>query len=86
MRALLLLHGATAMACAAVALFFFRFWSRTHDRLFFLFGIAFLILGINRVAVAVDVSSEDLPYLYALRLGAFALIAFAIVDKNRSRR
>jgi hypothetical protein len=85
---LLLIYGATAMASAAVALFFFRFWSRTRDRLFFLFGVAFVVLAGNRIAMAIastDLSAENRPYLYALRLAAFALIAFAIVDKNRSR-
>jgi hypothetical protein len=81
-----LLHGATAMACAAVALFFVRYWRQTRDRLFVLFAIAFGLLGVNRVLLAaVHVNAENVPYLYVLRLLAFALIAFAVVDKNRSK-
>lgn len=79
------LHGATAMAAVAVALFFVRYWRRTKDRLFVLFAIAFVVLAANRAGVAVlHVSLENVPYLYLLRLLAFGLIAFAIVDKNRS--
>jgi hypothetical protein len=80
------LYGATALAALAVALFFFRFWRDTRDRLFLSFGIAFVVLAANRVALgAFAVAAENVPYLYLLRLVAFALIAFAIVDKNRSR-
>jgi hypothetical protein len=83
---LVFIYGATALASATVALFFFRFWRRTRDRLFLLFAVAFAVLAANRAAVSlVHVPAEDAPYLYVLRLIAFALIAFAIVDKNRPR-
>lgn len=79
------IHGATAMAAAVVALFFVRYWRRTRDRLFVLFAVAFVVLAANRAGVALlHVSAENEPYLYLLRLLAFTLIAFAIVDKNRS--
>ena len=85
MNILSFLYGATAMAACAIALFFFRFWRETRDRLFLLFSLAFLVFAVNRAAMAfVHVAAENVPYLYALRLVAFALIAFAIVDKNRS--
>ena len=85
MTLLSFLLGATAMACLAVAVFFMRYWKSSGDRLFLLFAVAFLALGANRVAVAmVHLSAENVPYLYVLRLLAFALIAFAIVDKNRA--
>ena len=86
MSLLAFIYGATATASVAVALFFLRFWRDTRDRLFLLFGIAFAVLAVNRVALATfHVAAENVPYLYSLRLVAFALIAFAIVDKNRSR-
>lgn len=87
MTLLALIHGATAMAAAAVALFFLRFWRQTQDRLFLLFAIAFALLMANRVSLAVvHVAAENVPYLYTLRLLAFALIAFAVIDKNRKSR
>lgn len=81
-----LIIGATALACFAVALFFVRFWRQMRDRLFLLFAIAFGVLGANRIALSADaVADENKPYLYLLRLLAFGLIAFAVIDKNRSR-
>ena len=78
------LHGATCMACFTIALFFFRFWRRTTDRLFFVFGTAFLLLMAERVVlVTIDTSHEFAPYVYLVRLFAFALISGAIIDKNR---
>ena len=85
MSLLSFIYGATAMGTAAIALFFFRFWRETQDRLFLLFAVAFIVLTVNRAALATfHVAVENVPYLYALRLLAFALIGFAIVDKNRS--
>jgi hypothetical protein len=76
--------GAIAMACAIVALFFLRFWRETGDRLFLLFSIAFLLLGITRLGLAVsNLEMEGLTHWYWVRLAAFVLILLAIVDKNR---
>jgi hypothetical protein len=44
--------GAIAMASAIVALFFLRFWRDTGDRLFAIFALAFLLLGITRLGLA----------------------------------
>ena len=80
------LSGATAMGCAVVALFFLRYWRDTCDRLFIFFAIAFAVLGVNRAALAlVHPAAESTPYFYVLRLAAFILIAYAVIDKNRAR-
>lgn len=80
------LSGATAMGCAVAALFFVRFWRHTRDRLFVHFAVAFAILGLNRAALALVVpAAESTPYFYVLRLAAFLLIAYAVIDKNRAR-
>ena len=72
------------MACAwAIALFFWRFWRKTGDRLFLLFAPAFLLLGIERIVIMM-VTGEARPFVYCIRLVAFLLILFAIWDKNRS--
>jgi hypothetical protein len=52
------LMGAIAMASTIVALFFLRFWRETGDRLFAMFALAFLLLGITRFGLAV---SRDVP-------------------------
>jgi hypothetical protein len=76
--------GAIAMASTAVALFFLRFWRDTGDRLFFMFAVAFILLGITRLGLAIsDDAVEGNTHWYWIRLAAFVLILIAIVDKNR---
>lgn len=78
------LSGAIFMVCFTIALFFFRFWQRTADRLFLAFAAAFVLLMVERVVlVAIDTSHEFAPYVYLVRLFAFVVIIGAIIDKNR---
>ena len=78
------LTGAMAMACWTAMLFFLRFWRESKDRLFIMFAMAFLLLGLTRLGVAMSHEpSEGYTYLYWVRLAAFILILIAIVDKNR---
>lgn len=78
------LAGGSALASAAVALFFLRFWRQTGDRFFLLFALAFAAFAANRTAlVAIDPELESRNWLYLIRLGAFVLIIVAILDKNR---
>jgi hypothetical protein len=77
--------GASAFGCCVVAMCFLSAWRRTRDRLFALFSLAFWAFAANRVAItAVDDTGEAEPYIYLIRLLAFALIIAAIVDKNRA--
>lgn len=76
--------GACAMACVVAGHIFFQYWRRTQDRLFAIFALAFLIMAINRVAVAFLAQANEIrTHLYVVRLAAFGLILFAIIDKNR---
>ena len=78
------LSGASCVAAAVIALFFLRFWRDTHDRLFLLFGLAFAVFAVNRLLLTlIDDDSEGATLVYVLRARAFAMIAAAIVDKNR---
>lgn len=82
-----LIQGMLAMATAAAALFFLRFWKTTRDRLFLYFALAFLILALHWAALGfLHPPAETRYYLYVPRLIAFLLIIGAIVDKNRSSR
>jgi hypothetical protein len=86
MRAVVLINGAVAMGSAIAGLFFLQFWTRTRDRLFVFFALAFWILGLDWVAIGVLALPGEITYsLYLPRLLAFVLIIAAIVDKNRSR-
>jgi putative Ca2+/H+ antiporter (TMEM165/GDT1 family) len=81
---MLFLNGATFMGCIVAAVYFLRFWRETRDRLFVLFAIAFAVLAMNRAALALShLTAESTPYFYLVRLAAFLLIAFAVIDKNR---
>lgn len=78
------LSGAIMVGCFVAALFFYRFWRRTLDRLFVWFAVAFLLMGIERLVLAIAHLSEvSSPAIYVMRLIAFGLIIAAIVDKNR---
>lgn len=75
--------GALVMACAVAGVFFLRFWRETRDRLFLLFGAAFLMLGVQWAGLAFTLGELARPALYALRLVAFGLIIAGILAKNR---
>ena len=81
------LNGATFALNVIASLLFMRFYRKTKDRLFLFFSAAFAILGVNRLAfLASDiVQSEYQTIPYLVRLAAFALIIYAIIDKNHSR-
>lgn len=81
-----LISGALLFGYLTAAAFFFRFWVRTRDRLFMLFASAFVVLaGQRSLLAAADEATENLTHLYVLRLVAFLLILYAIIDKNRSQ-
>jgi hypothetical protein len=80
------LDGASCLACAAIAAIFLRFWRLGGDRLLLLFGLAFMVLAVNRIGLAVlDDDGEAGTFVYLARALAFGLILAAIVDKNRVR-
>jgi len=83
----LFLLGAIAMGCLVAALFFFRFWRRSGDRLFLYFGLSFLIEAVNRTHFALSGARyEEAPLYYLIRLVSYGLILLAIVAKNLPRR
>lgn len=79
-------EGVIMMEYLVAALFFLRFFRKTADALFLFFGIAFFILGVSRIAFAfMDPQWEADTLLYIVRLAAFILILWAIINKNRVR-
>jgi hypothetical protein len=78
--------GCLVMGCFVTGLFFLRFWRKTRDRLFAIFAIAFWLLGVNWLALAFTTQNEVKTIYYAVRLLAFVLILYAIIDKNRAVR
>ena len=80
------LLGGVVVGCGVAGLFVLRFWRRTGERLFLIFGVAFWTLGVNWLALAFTRQDEVRTWLYAVRLVAFVLILWGIIDKNRPRR
>jgi hypothetical protein len=80
-----MLAGAIMVNAWAIGVFFWRFWRKTGDWLFWCFAAAFFLLGVERVALVLW-QGEGSAYVYLIRLCAFILIAAAIVGKNLRRR
>jgi hypothetical protein len=75
--------GMVTMGFLIAALFFLRFWWRTHDGLFAAFALAFLLFAINQALITgIETSRDEKSLVYLLRLAGFALIIFSIVRKN----
>ncbi|MGH6957544.1 MAG: DUF5985 family protein [Caulobacteraceae bacterium] len=77
--------GALCAGYIVTAAFFLRFWTRTRDRFFGAFAVAFLLMGANQaVASFFPTPHGENSAAYALRILAFALIIAAVLDKNAS--
>ena len=77
------LDGASCLACSGIAMCLLRFWRQSGDRLLLLFGLAFVVLAVNRIGLAIFDDGEADAFVYLARAVAFGLIVVAIVDKNR---
>jgi hypothetical protein len=79
------ISGAIVMGYWVAGLYFLRFWRRSRDRLFVVFGAAFWLLGLQRLALAAHPEwNDEYGSVYLLRLLAFLMILGAIIDKNRT--
>lgn len=74
--------GILTAGYAVAALFFLRFWRESRDRLFGFFALGFVLLAAHRALLPLVGPVE---VLYTVRLVAFLLIAYAIVEKNRAQ-
>ena len=79
------MRGALALGFGVAGLFFLRFWKDTTDRLFGLFAAAFFTLALSQIGLVLAGTPERRDPFYWARLCAFAVILFAIWDKNRAR-
>lgn len=81
-----LLAGAIAMASIVIGLFFLRFWRNARDRFFLYFALSFFIEGAHRVYSSLgNIVREDTANHYLIRLLAYGLILWAILEKNWPR-
>jgi hypothetical protein len=80
------LLGIATSGCWAIGLLFLRTWHTTRDCFFLLFSLAFWMLSVTWMSIAVLApEAESRHYFYVFRLVAFALIIGAIVERNRRR-
>jgi uncharacterized membrane protein len=78
------LSGAVTAGFLIASLFFLRFWKDTRDRLFLSFALAFMLLGLHQALLVItDIPIEERSPLYLLRLIAFAMIIWSIIQKSR---
>lgn len=82
------LSGAVTAGFLVAAAFFWRFFRKTHDRLFIAFAAAFLLFALNQALLGLfHVATEPESLVYVLRILGFVVILAAILDKNvRPRR
>jgi hypothetical protein len=79
-----LMLGAQVVLSWVAGLCFLKFWRSSRDRFFAYFAAAFWLLGLHWVGLAfIGPESEVRMGYYLVRLLAFLVIAWAIVDKNR---
>ena len=84
---ILFISGVLAAGYCVAALYFVKFWRQTGDRLFALFAASFVLLFLQRVALALATDMiANTAWYYVIRLLAFALIIVAIIDKNRAQQ
>jgi uncharacterized membrane protein HdeD (DUF308 family) len=82
-----LVTGMIAMASLIIGLFFLRFWRNTRDRFFLYFALSFGIEGMHRIVTTLTYDEhEESPLHYLVRLLAYGLILWAILEKNLPSR
>ena len=82
-----LLAGGIATASLIAGLFFVRYWRTTRDRFFLWFALSFLVEGLNRFSLYAFAGLDDAsPIYYVIRLVAYGLIVWAILEKNLKPR
>lgn len=82
-----LLSGMYVMGYLIAGLFFLRYWRASRDKLFLYFTTAFWLLGVQRFLLGIsEADIEDQTVLYAIRLLAFLIILWGILEKNLQTR
>jgi Family of unknown function (DUF5985) len=77
------LYGMNTMGFLAAGLFFWRFWQKSSDALFFAFSAAFLLFALDQFFNSLEAappSADDWAFFF--RLAGFGLLIFAVLRKN----
>jgi hypothetical protein len=79
------LLGVIVTSSLVAGAYFFKFWKQTRDLLFLGFSAAFIVEGLNRVAMLfLEHPNAGNALIYGVRLFSYILILAAIVNKNRA--
>lgn len=82
-----IISGALMMVSFVIGIIFMKFWKKSHDRLFLMFGIAFWMMAFERFVLGyLNTTDESHLHIYFIRMIAFAIILIAIVLKNKEGR
>lgn len=77
------LDGILFLGYLSIALFFLRYWKRSHDRLFLFFAVSFALMSSHRLVMAgLDLRNEVGTWVYWIRLASYLLILYAVIDRN----
>lgn len=85
--------GASFATFAGAGVFFLKFWRASNDRFYLLFCSACWLLALERVVLQVVTQAqspistaltEANSWVYLIRLAAFVMILFAVIEKSRS--
>jgi hypothetical protein len=76
--------GAAMFGAWICGLQFLKFWSKSQDRLFLIFGLSFWTMALERMVLVLmsNAEIENYSLVYLIRLFAFILIIIGVVDKN----
>jgi hypothetical protein len=78
------ISGALALGYFVIALYLYSFWKQQRIGLLAFFGVAFVLLSIERVVLLlISGHTEAVPFAYIIRLVAFVLIIAGIIVQNR---
>lgn len=79
------LSGILTLGYVLTGTFFLKFWRDTRERLFGFFAASFFMLATQRILLTLRGEwGEQETWIYVLRLLAFLVLVFGIVEKNRS--
>lgn len=82
-----LVNGALVAGSLLAGLYFFKFWQASRDALFIWFAVAFWLLALQRLLLALSGAAvESQTHLFLLRLLAYVMFPAAIIQKNRQER
>lgn len=93
MTVAIFLAGIFVGTFSASGLFFLKFWKASRDSFFLYFAIACWLMVLERIVAItlegffqiITTGSENLAWVYLIRLSAFAVILAAILKKNSQK-